>query len=108
MAKRRYFIMKETGGGKLLRRSANQSHNLEHKSPKQKRAFNKSHAVDGDNGHLQAEATDALGQRVGVVARLGAEHGAAAHEVGRTDGALPRTAGSSALTSTCSKTSIPV
>jgi large subunit ribosomal protein L35 len=32
---------KVTGGGKLLRRSANQSHNLEHKSPKQKRAFSK-------------------------------------------------------------------
>ncbi|MGZ4410456.1 MAG: 50S ribosomal protein L35 [Gaiellaceae bacterium] len=40
---------KVTGTGKLVRRSANQSHNLEHKSPKQKRAFNKSHAVDGDN-----------------------------------------------------------
>jgi ribosomal protein L35 len=33
----------------LLRRSANQSHNLEHKSPKQKRAFSKAHAVDPDN-----------------------------------------------------------
>ena len=30
---------KVTGTGKLLRRSANQSHNLEHKSPKQKRKF---------------------------------------------------------------------
>ena len=40
---------KVTGTGKLTRRSANQSHNLEHKSPKQKRAFSKSHAVDGDN-----------------------------------------------------------
>ena len=32
---------KVTGTGKLLRRRANQSHNLEHKSPKQKRAFSK-------------------------------------------------------------------
>ena len=32
---------KVTGTGKLLRRSANQSHNLEHKSPKQKRRFRK-------------------------------------------------------------------
>ena len=40
---------KVTGSGKLLRRSANQSHNLEHKSPKQKRAFSKPHAVDADN-----------------------------------------------------------
>jgi len=32
---------KVTGSGKLLRRSANQSHLLEHKSPKQKRAFSK-------------------------------------------------------------------
>ncbi|HZU20005.1 MAG TPA: 50S ribosomal protein L35 [Gaiellaceae bacterium] len=38
---------KVTGTGKLLRRSANQSHNLEHKSPKQKRAFSRDHAVDG-------------------------------------------------------------
>ena len=40
---------KVTGTGKLMRRSANQSHNLEHKSPKQKRAFSKNHPVDGDN-----------------------------------------------------------
>jgi len=40
---------KVTGTGKLLRRSAMQSHNLEHKSPKQKRAFSKDHPVDGDN-----------------------------------------------------------
>ena len=36
---------KVTGTGKLLRRSANQSHNLEHKSPKLKRAFNKDQKV---------------------------------------------------------------
>ena len=40
---------KVTGTGKLTRRSANQSHNLEHKSPKQKRSFTQSHSVDGDN-----------------------------------------------------------
>ena len=40
---------KVTGSGKLTRRSANQSHNLEHKSPKQKRGFSKAHPVDGDN-----------------------------------------------------------
>ena len=40
---------KVTGTGKLLRRSANQSHNLEHKSPKQKRKFSKNHAVDTAN-----------------------------------------------------------
>ena len=40
---------KVTGTGKLMRRSANQSHNLEHKSPKQKRAFSKNHPVDADN-----------------------------------------------------------
>jgi ribosomal protein L35 len=32
-----------------MRRSANQSHMLEHKSPKQKRAFSKDHPVDKDN-----------------------------------------------------------
>ncbi len=40
---------KVTGTGKLLRRSANQSHKLEHKSPKQKRTFSKDHPVDGNN-----------------------------------------------------------
>jgi large subunit ribosomal protein L35 len=40
---------KVTGTGKLMRRSANQSHLLEHKSPKQKRAFSKDHPVDGAN-----------------------------------------------------------
>ncbi len=41
---------KVTATGKLTRRSANQSHNLEHKSPKQKRQFSKSLAVDSANG----------------------------------------------------------
>jgi large subunit ribosomal protein L35 len=40
---------KVTAAGKLMRRSANQSHNLEHKAPKQKRGFRKELAVDGDN-----------------------------------------------------------
>ena len=40
---------KVTGSGKLLRRTANQSHNLEHKSPKQKRRFSKSLPVDRAN-----------------------------------------------------------
>jgi large subunit ribosomal protein L35 len=36
---------KVTGTGKLLRRLANQSHNFEHKPPKQKRAFSKDQPV---------------------------------------------------------------
>ena len=34
-----------TGTGKILRRHAMQSHNLEHKSPKRKRAFGKDYSV---------------------------------------------------------------
>ena len=41
-AKKRFKI---TGTGKLLRRKAMQSHNLEHKSSKRKRAFTKDRAV---------------------------------------------------------------
>ena len=33
--------LKVTGAGKILRRRAMKSHNLEHKSPKRKRAFGK-------------------------------------------------------------------
>ena len=40
---------KVTGTGKLMRRSANQSHLLEHKSPKQKRQFSKDKPVDPAN-----------------------------------------------------------
>ena len=40
---------KLTGTGKLLRRNAGQSHNLEHKSPKRKRAFSKNLPVDSAN-----------------------------------------------------------
>ena len=36
---------KVTGSGKLLRRTANQSHNLEHKPAKQKRRFSKDRPV---------------------------------------------------------------
>ena len=40
---------KLTGSGKLLRRPSMRSHNLEHKSPKQKRRFRKDLPVaDGD------------------------------------------------------------
>jgi len=41
-AKKRFKL---TGTGKLMRRHAMKSHNLEHKSPKRKRAFGKDHAV---------------------------------------------------------------
>ena len=41
-AKKRFKV---TGSGKILRRHAMQSHNLEHKSAKLKRAFGKDYAV---------------------------------------------------------------
>jgi large subunit ribosomal protein L35 len=45
---------KLTGGGKLLRRPAMQSHNLEHKSPKRKRGFRKDRDVSaGDAGAVK-------------------------------------------------------
>jgi large subunit ribosomal protein L35 len=40
---------KVTGTGKLLRRVANQSHNLEHKRAKVKQEFNKDLPVDAAN-----------------------------------------------------------
>ena len=40
---------KTTASGKLLRRHAMKSHNLEHKSPKRKRAFGKAHPVAPEN-----------------------------------------------------------
>ena len=43
---------KLTGGGKLTRRHGMQSHNLEHKSPKRKRAFGKDHPVDSTNAKI--------------------------------------------------------
>ena len=41
-AKKRFKV---TGSGKITRRHAMQSHNLEHKSAKRKRAFGKDYAV---------------------------------------------------------------
>jgi len=41
-AKKRFKV---TGAGKLLRRHAMQSHNLEHKSAKRKRSFARDHEV---------------------------------------------------------------
>ena len=41
-AKKRFKV---TGTGKLLRRQAMKSHNLEHKSPKRKRRFDKDQPV---------------------------------------------------------------
>ena len=41
-AKKRFKV---SGTGKLTRRHAMKSHNLEHKSSKRKRAFSKDHAV---------------------------------------------------------------
>jgi large subunit ribosomal protein L35 len=43
-AKKRFKV---SGAGKLLRRHAMQSHNLEHKSAKRKRAFRRDHEVAG-------------------------------------------------------------
>ena len=45
-AKKRFKI---TGSGKLLRRKAMQSHNLEKKSSKRKRAFRRDVALDKSN-----------------------------------------------------------
>jgi large subunit ribosomal protein L35 len=43
-AKKRFKV---TGSGKLLRRHAMKSHNLEKKSAKRKRAFRRDHPVEG-------------------------------------------------------------
>ena len=43
-AKKRFKV---TGAGKLLRRHAMKSHNLEKKSAKRRRAFSRDHSVDG-------------------------------------------------------------
>ena len=43
-AKKRFKL---TGGGKILRRHAMKSHNLEKKSAKRRRAFRRDHEVDG-------------------------------------------------------------
>ena len=50
-AKKRFKV---TGTGKILRRHAMQSHNLEHKSAKRKRAFGKDYEVaDVDKPRLK-------------------------------------------------------
>ena len=46
---------KLTATGKLLRRRAGQSHNLEHKSPKRKRAFSKDQPVAPANAGMVAK-----------------------------------------------------
>ena len=43
-AKKRFKL---TGGGRLLRRHAMKSHNLEKKSAKRRRSFRSDHPVDG-------------------------------------------------------------
>jgi large subunit ribosomal protein L35 len=43
-AKKRFKI---TGGGRLLRRHAMKSHNLEKKTAKRRRGFRRDHPVDG-------------------------------------------------------------
>jgi large subunit ribosomal protein L35 len=43
-AKKRFKL---TGGGKLLRRHAMKSHNLEKKSAKRRRSFRRDHPVEG-------------------------------------------------------------
>ena len=45
-AKKRFKL---TATGKVIRRHAMKSHNLEHKSPKRKRAFGKDHPVAKSN-----------------------------------------------------------
>jgi large subunit ribosomal protein L35 len=43
-AKKRFKV---SGAGKLLRRHAMKSHNLEKKSSKRRRSFRRDHAIDG-------------------------------------------------------------
>jgi large subunit ribosomal protein L35 len=45
-AKKRFKL---TGGGKILRRHAMKSHNLEKKSAKRRRSFRRDHPVDGSD-----------------------------------------------------------
>jgi large subunit ribosomal protein L35 len=45
-AKKRFKL---TGGGKILRRHAMKSHNLEKKSAKRRRAFSRDQSVDGSD-----------------------------------------------------------
>ena len=45
-AKKRFKV---TGAGRILRRHAMKSHNLEKKSAKRRRAFRRQHGVDGSD-----------------------------------------------------------
>ena len=45
-AKKRFKV---TGAGRILRRHAMKSHNLEKKSAKRRRGFRRDHAVDGSD-----------------------------------------------------------
>ena len=55
-AKKRFKV---TGTGRILRRHAMKSHNLEKKSAKRRRSFRRSHEVDGSDGR---EARRLLGR----------------------------------------------
>ena len=48
-AKKRF---RQTGAGKLLRRHAMKSHNLEKKSPKRKRSFRRAESVAGSDTNV--------------------------------------------------------
>ena len=54
---------KVTGTGKLLRRRAMQSHNLEKKSPKRKRGFSKDNPVAGADTRAVRHLLGKRGQR---------------------------------------------
>src|SRR6266545_353333 len=56
---------KVTAGGKLLRRRAMKSHNLEKKSSKRKRGFRKDTAVDESNVRVLKKRRKVLGQAKG-------------------------------------------
>jgi large subunit ribosomal protein L35 len=47
-AKKRFKI---TGGGRILRRHAMKSHNLEKKTAKRRRGFRRDHELDGTDAH---------------------------------------------------------
>jgi large subunit ribosomal protein L35 len=54
---------KVTAGGKLLRRRAMKSHNLEKKSPKRKRSFRKDAPVHGTNKKAVLQMLGGRGKR---------------------------------------------
>ncbi len=59
-AKKRFKV---TAGGKLLRRRAMKSHNLEKKSSKRKRGFRKDVPVDGANARAVRQMLGGRGKR---------------------------------------------